>query len=136
MLLGEAIEDEAGRVHGMAGVLPLRTRMLPRRLTLGYREVTIACEFLPPLIARGHEFHRSTVDEEAVPASLARAYVVHDPTTGAQAREGFTSRRTLASYVHLHFASAPGLAEALVASARVAAADLAAGARTRADARA
>ncbi len=126
MLLGETLEDAAGRAHAMAGVLPLRTRMLPQRLTLGYREVTIACDFLPPLVARGHEFHGSTLDDVSVPASLARAYVVRDPATGACMREGFTSRRTLASYVHLHFASAPALAGGLVAAACAAGAELAA----------
>ncbi len=125
MLLGDALEDEHGDVHAMAGVLPLRTRMLPQRLAIGYREVTIACDFLPAIVARGHEFHRSMVDDASVPASLARAYVVRDPTTGAQAREGFVLRRTLASYVHLHFGSAPALAEGLVAAARAAAVELA-----------
>lgn len=126
MLLGEALEDERGNVHAMAGVLPLRTRMLPQRLAIGYREVTVACDFLPAVVARGHEFHRSTLDEASVPASLARAYVVSDPTTGAQAREGFVVGRTLASYVHLHFGSAPALAGGLVAAARAAAVELAA----------
>ncbi|MBI3767305.1 MAG: cobyrinate a,c-diamide synthase [Deltaproteobacteria bacterium] len=134
MLLGDTLEDETGRTHAMAGVLPLRTRMLPQRLTLGYREVTIACDFLPPLVARGHEFHGSTLDDSSVPVSLARAYVVGDPATGVSAREGFTSRRTLASYVHLHFASAPALAGGLVAAARAADADLAAARGTSAHA--
>lgn len=117
MLLGESVADEDGRVHAMAGVLPLKIRMQPWRLTIGYREVVIGCPFLPAATARGHEFHRSTLDE-TVPVSLARAYVIRDPATGVEMREGFTSRRTLASYVHLHFASAPGLAAALVAAAR------------------
>jgi len=125
MVLGESLEDAAGHPYRMAGVLPLRTRMLPRALTLGYREVTIAAEFLPPLTARGHEFHASTLDGPSVPPTLARVYLVRDPTTATSAREGFSVRRTLASYVHLHFASAPALATALVAAARRAAVDLA-----------
>ena len=98
--------------------------MLPQRLAIGYREVRVACDFLPPVVARGHEFHRSMLDDASVPASLARAYVVTDPTTGAQTYEGFVLRRTLASYVHLHFGSAPALADGLVAAARAAAAEL------------
>ncbi len=124
MLLGDALEDEHATVHPMAGVLPLRTRMLPQRLAIGYREVRVACDFLPPVVARGHEFHRSMLDDASVPASLARAYVVTDPTTGAQTREGFVLRRTLASYVHLHFGSAPALAAGLIAAAGAAAAEL------------
>lgn len=65
------------------------------------------------------------LEESSIPAALGRCYSVRDPWTGAVTREGFTCGRTLASYVHLHFASAPELAPALVAAARAAAVDLA-----------
>lgn len=123
MLLGTALEDEDGRTHAMAGVLPLRTRMASRALTLGYREVAITAPFLPRLSARGHEFHRSTLDPPPA-TSLTPAYRVRDPRTGATAAEGFCVGRTLASYVHLHFASAPALPAALVRAACDAAAEL------------
>lgn len=127
MLLGSATDDEAGATHRMAGVLPLRTTMARTALTLGYREVTIdGGGFLPELRARGHEFHRATLDAASVPESLARAYTVRDPVSGASAREGFRVGRTLASWVHVHFASAPAFAAALVAAARAARDDLAA----------
>jgi cobyrinic acid a,c-diamide synthase len=125
MLLGTTLADAAGARFAMAGVLPFATRMLAHGMTLGYREVAIAASpVLPALRARGHEFHHSTLDAASVPPALARCYEVRDPGTGAVAREGFTRGRTLASYVHLHFASAPALAPALVAAARRAVADL------------
>jgi cobyrinic acid a,c-diamide synthase len=125
MLLGATLADAGGVCFTMAGVFPFTTRMLARGMTLGYREVAIAASpVLPELRARGHEFHHSTLDGASVPSSLARCYEVRDPWTGTVAREGFTRGRTLASYVHLHFASAPELAPALVAAARRAAADL------------
>src|SRR5205085_8409244 len=63
MLLGEALEDERGDVHAMAGVLPPRTRMLPQRPAIGYREATIACDFLPAGAAPGHELPRPMPDD-------------------------------------------------------------------------
>jgi cobyrinic acid a,c-diamide synthase len=121
MLLGSATEDEAGTRHRMAGVLPFVSTMARPGLTLGYREVTIdAAGFVPTIGARGHEFHRATLDPASVPGSLVRAYAVRDPVSGASTREGFRIGRTLASWVHLHFASAPRFAEALVDAARAA----------------
>src|SRR6185369_14873868 len=92
--------------------------MLPRTLTLGYREVEVAAPFLPPLVARGHEFHRATLMPSADAPALGRAYVVRDPRTGATSPAGYCTGRTLASWVHLHFASAPAFAPALVDAAR------------------
>ncbi len=118
MYLGAAIEDEAGTTHAMAGVLPLRTSMRPRTLTIGYREVEIGVPFLPRLVVRGHEFHGATSVPSPDAAAMPHAYVVRDPRTAMTARAGYCVGRTLASWVHLHFASAPALAPALVEAAR------------------
>ena len=118
MFLGRSIEDEEGVSHTMADVLPFTTHMLPRTLTLGYREVEVVAPFLPPLVARGHEFHRATLVPSADAPALARAFVVRDPRHGAAVPAGFCAGRTLASWVHLHFASAPAMASALVGAAR------------------
>jgi hypothetical protein len=102
----DALVDADGRAHPMVGVLPARVRMTPARMTLGYTEVTFAAD--TPLgaagaVARGHRFHYSTLDP--VPAHVRRAYRDGD---------GYLVDRTLMSYVHLHFASNPGLADAFV----------------------
>ncbi len=118
MLLGATLVDAGGTPHAMAGVFPFVTRMLARGMTLGYREVTTSgASWLPRLDARGHEFHHSTLDETTVPAAVERLYSVRDPRSGVVVREGFSTGRVLASYVHLHFGSAPGFAPALVAAA-------------------
>jgi cobyrinic acid a,c-diamide synthase len=100
--------------HELAGVLPATVRMRPGRLTLGYTEVRLADDApvgAAGAVARGHEFHASTLD--AVPASIARVYRLR--TRGGDERaEGFLVGRTLMSYVHLHFASNPALALAFV----------------------
>jgi cobyrinic acid a,c-diamide synthase len=120
MYLAESLEDMDGVTHTMAGVLPARVRMAPRRLTLGYREVRLTAD--TPLgaagcVARGHEFHASTLD--AVPASVRRVYAVAG-RGGDERAEGYQIGRTLMSYVHLHFGSNAAIAGAFVeASATV-----------------
>lgn len=115
MYLAESLEDPDGAAHSMAGVLPIRVRMRPTRLTLGYREVRLDAETLlgpAGTLLRGHEFHRSHL--EAEPPGVPKAYRVTDPASGESRSEGYCVRRTLASYVHLHLGSRPGAAEALV----------------------
>jgi len=114
MYLADALEDLAGNVHEMVGILPATVRMRPRRLSLGYITVTTtAPSLLGPTgtIARGHEFHYSTL--EPVPASVPRAYYLTDTRGGSRA-EGYQIGQALLSYVHLHFGSNDALAPALV----------------------
>jgi cobyrinic acid a,c-diamide synthase len=116
MFLAESLEDVNGRVHPMVGLLPAAVRMREHGLTLGYAEVTLAAD--TPLgaagtRARGQEFHASTLGP--VPPSITRAYRVSVPGASERA-EGYLVGAALMSYVHLHFASCPGLAEAFVAS--------------------
>jgi len=101
----------------MVGILPAAVRMRPRRLTLGYSEVELLADTplgAPGTIARGHEFHASTLDE--VPAAVPRVYRVRQRREAGVRLEGYLVGRTLMSYVHLHFGSAPGLADAFVAA--------------------
>ena len=114
MFLAESLEDLDGRVQPMVGVLPASVRMRPHGLTIGYAEVTLAADC--PLgaaatIVRGQEFHASTLGP--VPAAVPRVYRVRAAGGGERA-EGFLLGRALMSYVHLHFASNPSLAWALV----------------------
>jgi cobyrinic acid a,c-diamide synthase len=116
MYLAEALEDLDGVAHRMVGVLPATVRLWPRRLTLGYRQVRLTAP--SPLgaagaVARGHEFHASTLD--AVPERIARVYRLADGHGGERA-EGYLIHRALLSYVHLHFASNPELPRAFVAA--------------------
>ena len=115
MYLAESLEDPEGAAHSMAGVLPIRVRMRPARLTLGYREVRLEADTLlgpAGTLLRGHEFHRSHL--EAEPTGVPTAYRVTDPADGESRAEGFSVRRTLAGYVHLHLGSRAGAVEALV----------------------
>jgi cobyrinic acid a,c-diamide synthase len=62
-------------------------------------------------IARGREFHYSAMNP--VPDSIARVYQIR-PVRGEARSEGYLINRALMSYVHLHFASNPALAESFV----------------------
>jgi len=117
MFLAESLEDVSGRVHPMVGLLPAAVRMREHGLTLGYAEVTLAAT--TPLgaagtRARGQEFHASTLGP--VPPSITRAYRVSAPGGSSERLEGYLVGATLMSYLHLHFASCPGLADAFVAA--------------------
>lgn len=114
MYLAEWLEDMEGVPHAMVGLLPARVRMQPRRMTLGYTEVEFTRDTpLGPagVVSRGHEFHWSTLDP--VPASVERVYRATRPGDPVAA-EGYLVHRALLSYVHLHFASSPRLADGFV----------------------
>jgi cobyrinic acid a,c-diamide synthase len=114
MYLAESLEDAGGRTHEMVGVLPGRVTMRPPRMSLGYVDVTLTSPTLlgpAGTLARGHEFHFSTL--AAVPTGVPRAYSVTAPG-GPSRAEGYVVGRALLSYVHLHFASNPALAQSFV----------------------
>ncbi len=114
MYLAQALEDADGRLHPMVGVLPATVRMRPRSLTLAYTEIeTVRDSVVGPAgsRARGHEFHASTLDP--VPGSIERLYRARRHGAGER-DEGYLVGRALMSYVHVHFASNPGFAEAFV----------------------
>jgi cobyrinic acid a,c-diamide synthase len=116
MYLAETLEDADGVAHPMAGVLPVTVRMRPRRMALGYTEVAFTRDTpIGPAgaVARGHEFHYSTLDP--VPDGIERVYRVAQRDAPARA-EGYLVGRTLMSYVHLGFASNPELPRAFVAA--------------------
>ena len=114
MYLAETLEDADGVAYPMAGVLPAGVRMRPRRMALGYTEVALTHDTpIGPAgaVARGHEFHYSTLDP--VPDGVERVYRIVQRGGPARA-EGYRVGRTLMSYIHLHFASNPELPRAFV----------------------
>jgi cobyrinic acid a,c-diamide synthase len=95
----------------MCGVLGATAAMTPR-LTLGYRDAVAATDSVlaqEGTSVRGHEFHRTRVSPGHSPAPAWRI--------GDQA-EGFVHGQVHASYLHLHWAGCPWLAQYLVAAAR------------------
>ncbi|MDP2948879.1 MAG: cobyrinate a,c-diamide synthase [Chloroflexota bacterium] len=110
MYLGRSITDMEGKTHPMVGVLPVSSRIDKPRLSLGYRAVQALGD--GPLlrrgeVVRGHEFHWSVLDGSSEEMNAYRV-------VGEERREGFCVKGVLASYVHLHLASLPTMAQRFV----------------------
>lgn len=106
------------QTHRFVGIFPVRTRMLPRRKALGYREVELLQESViggAGSAARGHEFHYSEMEE--MPAHVERLYRVSRKGVDL-GREGYRYKNCLASYIHLHFGSSPHIATSFVGRCR------------------
>jgi cobyrinic acid a,c-diamide synthase len=119
MYLGTSLQDLEGRRHAMTGCLPLKTRMLERLRALGYRQVQLEADNLlgeKGLVVRGHEFHYSEIIGGA--DALNTTYRLQSRNGESFVREGYWRRRTLGSYVHLHFGSAPQVPAAFVEHCR------------------
>jgi len=98
----------------MCGVLDVDATMT-ERLTLGYREaVAPADSVLAPAgtRVRGHEFHRTACTPGAG----------HPPAWrwSPDVAEGFVHGAVHASYLHLHWAGVPGMAQRFVDACRAA----------------
>ena len=114
MYLGRGLIDLDGKNYKMANIYPWVSRMLSKRKALGYREVVGRKNslFLPEgERIRGHEFHYSeiTIEEDCV-----STYLVTDSAGKQHAEEGYRYKNSLASYIHLHFARNPTIAQNFV----------------------
>ncbi|MCX5313888.1 cobyrinate a,c-diamide synthase [Streptomyces sp. NBC_00154] len=97
----------------MCGVLDAEGRM-SKRLTLGYREAVAITDSALAAVGtrlRGHEFHRTVLEPGA---GSAPAWGMHLPERRV---EGFVQQGVHASYLHTHWASAPGIARRFVGRA-------------------
>ncbi|GGX75412.1 cobyrinate a,c-diamide synthase [Streptomyces fructofermentans] len=94
----------------MCGVLDAKARM-DERLTLGYRDAVAVSDSVLAVAGtrmRGHEFHRTVIEPGA---GADPAWGVRSPVRRV---EGFVQRGVHASYLHTHWASAPGVARRFV----------------------
>ena len=74
MVLGETIEDTAGKPHAMAGLLGHATSFAKRKLHLGYRTARLLTDGVLGMkgtIVRGHEFHYASLTSAGDDESLA-----------------------------------------------------------------
>ncbi len=117
MYLCRELTDAEGRTHPMCGCFPMSTRMHPRLRVLGYREVALTTDTLlgpDGAVLRGHEFHYSDLAAPPADGPVRTAYTVSARKGGKPRAEGYLIRRTLGSYIHLHFGSRPECALAFV----------------------
>ena len=118
MYLTQAIRDFAGRSHEMVGLFPAEAVMQQQGLTMGYRTMEVSHDCIlgaTGASVRGHEFHYSTLVQNG---RLDYACALHDARGESKGPDGLIVGNTLALYTHVHFASQPQIASALVASAR------------------
>ncbi len=108
--LTAGLEDGADLV----GIFPVRARMLAKRKALGYRQAELLADCAVGergAELRGHEFHYSEIGP--MPESVERLYSV-SRRGESLGLEGYRVGNCLASYLHLHFGSHPGIAASFV----------------------
>lgn len=113
MYLCRTLGDLRGARHEVVGLVPANASIHGGRLALGYAEVRARHDTVVlrrGQVARGHEFHYSTLD-----TALDGPEAAYD-LPAVDARSGYRDGNLLASYVHLHFASNPRIAPNFVAA--------------------
>jgi len=113
MYLCSSFFEQTGKEYPLTGCFPYYTRLLDRLKALGYREVCLTADTIvgsKGMKARGHEFHYSElVDPDSLNnyKDVKPVYSISARRVGSTLKEGFYRKRTLGSYVHLHFGSNP-----------------------------
>jgi cobyrinic acid a,c-diamide synthase len=112
MYLGTSLHDLQGQRHTMVAALPVSSQINNPELSLGYCTVKALND--GPLLrkgdeVRGHEFHWSVLEKGKYSCN---AYRLIDREGVI---EGFHQGNVLASYIHLHMASRPSMAQRFIA---------------------
>ena len=115
MILTEGLEDTAGKLWQMAGLIPGRVRMASSLVALGYRwakPLRANLLTVPGSVLRGHEFHYSRWEHEFPPDADTVAWETRGTKPQATpVAAGFVRGNLLASYLHFHFGQSALLAE-------------------------
>jgi cobyrinic acid a,c-diamide synthase len=98
MYLGKAISDETDITYPMVGLLDVETGMAGKKLSMGYKVVTINGQQL-----RGHEFHYSQFVK--APEYDAKGITIANARNEPLSLPIFSSANLLASYFHFYFAN-------------------------------
>lgn len=115
MYLSTSIQTLDGKTHEMVGVIPGQSVVCDRLVALGYVEVETCGNSLlggAGATFRGHQFRYSELRD--VPSDIDRVYTIRRRRGGSPIAEGYRAGNVLGSYVHAHWASNPGVAEAFV----------------------
>jgi cobyrinic acid a,c-diamide synthase len=116
--LSQRLTAADGTAHNMASVLPLAMEMTSKLVRFGYVTVELTQDCLlgtRGTVLRGHSFHYSRVTNAP---TMSTSYRVQYSLSGQQEEEGYSLGNVLASYVHLHFRTAPAVAQHLLEQIR------------------
>jgi cobyrinic acid a,c-diamide synthase len=116
--LSQRLTAADGTAHNMASVLPLAMEMTSKLVRFGYVTVELTQDCLlgtRGTVLRGHSFHYSRVTNAP---TISTSYCVQYSLSGQQEEEGYSLGNVLASYVHLHFRTAPAVAQHMVEQIR------------------
>ncbi len=119
MYLCNNVTDHSGNCYPMTGCMPFSVKMLTKLKALGYREITLEEDSIigkKGLTARGHEFHYSEIVNQD--ESCKSVYNVTKRASDSLLKEGYISKNTMGSYIHLHFGSNPDVAKGFVNKCR------------------
>ncbi|MGL1932777.1 MAG: cobyrinate a,c-diamide synthase [Desulfotalea sp.] len=112
MYLTKSLTDIDNKSHKMVGTYDTNAKMNNKRASLGYREVTLNQDCIlgsKTSIVRGHEFHYSNIKD-------IDSKNIYNVDRGGS---GYIQKNCLASYIHLHFGSAPQIAENFIKFCRI-----------------
>tara|TARA_A100001037_G_C15144127_1_gene635383 strand:- start:2056 stop:3420 length:1365 start_codon:yes stop_codon:yes gene_type:complete len=109
MYLGRNIISATGTSLPMAGIFQYQSMMKNAQLTLGYRQ--IESQIQTPILqtnqsTKGHEFHWSYLNKKTT--EMEGLYKISNQSNRI---EGFNINKTYATYIHIHLASNPKLAQ-------------------------
>ncbi|WP_353057809.1 cobyrinate a,c-diamide synthase [Devosia sp. YIM 151766] len=97
MVLGDALLDQHGTSHAMAGLLPTITRMDRPKRVLGYRRLLHDSPLPWPPGLNGHEFHYSSAKQSGLPP----LFEALDAENVRQLPMGAVLGRVMGSYAHV-----------------------------------
>jgi cobyrinic acid a,c-diamide synthase len=104
MVLGEGLIDPAGRVHAMAGLLPLTTSFEKPKRHLGYRNLKLLQS--SPLGRagtnfRGHEFHYAAIVDGGGRPEAPPLFAASDAREKSLGEVGLCRGSVFGSFMHL-----------------------------------
>ena len=110
MYLCRDLKGFKGEKLEMCGVIPASTVMEGKVRQIGYRKAVLVADGpfgVKGVELRGHEFHWSRTESGDSKADVA--YSLRNSRNEDAGTEGFSIKNVFASYVHIHFASSPGV---------------------------
>jgi len=110
MYLSRGVHDFEGNFFMMTGIFPFETEMKKGRAHLGYRKVSLKSDCILGTAGaslRGHEFHYSSIRNHPPFEANTLQYTVQDSSGNVLPEEGYRTKNTVASYIHIHFGSNP-----------------------------